>query len=209
MTEGQSRPRRIAGYLIGALVCAGLIGALSILSYAMKHRGTPSRPQVKPVAQATTTAQSEMPQKKPTDEVWNESTPVTRRSILTNHIRRTWKNVSVQNSDTVMTVTHPGMDEQGAQKIILDMGELAIGAGLRRVNFVRAGGVCQVTYTRPYCEVSCQEAAGCYPAGECNMICCSIYGSRPSQIPEVRQEACPTHTWVYDVPSSSGSTKPK
>jgi len=168
-----------------------------------------NQPQMQQAARSVTTPiPPAVPHEKTAGEVWNESSPVTRRAILASHVRKTWKDVSVENSGVVMTITHPGMDEQVAQKIIGDLGILSVEAELRRINFVRAGGVCQVTYTRPYCEVSCQEAAGCSPAGECNMICCEIYGSRPSQIPEVRQEACPTHTWVYNVPSSGDKTKP-
>jgi hypothetical protein len=103
-----------------------------------------------------------------------------------------------------MTVTHPGMDEHGAHQIIDDVGKLAAAAGLRRIDLVRAGGVCEVTYTRPYCEYACQEKMYCSPSGSegCNLICCSIHGYPVEHIPEVRQESCPPHTWVYNVPSS-------
>jgi hypothetical protein len=94
------------------------------------------------------------------------------------------------------------MDEQSAQKIIVDVGTLAKEAGLRRINFVSAGGMCQVTYRKPYCETPCTEKMSCYPelSEKCNLLCCEIHGYPMNHYDEVRQEACPTHTWVYDVP---------
>jgi hypothetical protein len=102
-----------------------------------------------------------------------------------------------------MTITHPGMDEHGAHQIIDDVGKLAVAAGLRRIDLVRAGGVCEVTYTYPYCEYACPEQGYC-SASETHpcLTCCLIHGYPISHIPGSRQEPCPPHTWVYKVPSS-------
>ncbi len=139
-------------------------------------------------------------QDKPKDE-WGEATPTMRRSMLATRVRSIWQNVAVENQGAVMTITHPGMDEESAHKIINDIGALAREAGLRRINFVSAGGMCQVTYTYPYCEYSCSDQGYCL-ASESHpcLDCCLAHGYPISQIPATRQEACPTHTWVYDVP---------
>lgn len=158
-------------------------------------------------AMNSTASQSSTPavgtrQENPKDE-WSEATPMMRRTMLATRVRNRWQNVVVENQGDVMTVTHPGMDEDSARKIIDDIGTLAREAGLRRIDFVSAGGMCQVTYTKPYCEYSCEEKAECSPADsdECNLLCCSIHGYPVEQMPAgVRQEPCPPHTWVYNVP---------
>jgi hypothetical protein len=192
-------------FLVGLAVAITFTGGRSLkfpaIATSTARPAASSVPTPIPSSSQSATA-IQIPHEKSPEDIWREATPATRRSILANSVRRKWKNVRVENSGVIMTVTHSGMDEHGAHQIIDDVGKLASEAGFRRIDLVRAGGVCEVTYTRPYCEVACQEAAGCYPAGECNMICCSIYGGHVSQIPEVRQESCPPHTWVYNVPSS-------
>jgi hypothetical protein len=81
--------------------------------------------------------------------------------MLATRVRRTWSGVAVQDTGAVMTITHPGMDEEGAHKIINDVGTLAGEAGFRRINFVSEGSICQVTYTYPYCEYACSDQGYC------------------------------------------------
>lgn len=204
-TSGRRKKVFIGLIAAVAVMSAGLIG----LYFMHGHDAPPSQ-------QATTSQQSQsesvqaeaastvqLPHEKTPDEVWNEASPVTRRSILASYVRRTWKDVRVENSGVLMTITHPGMDERGAQQIIGDISKLAAAAGLRRIDFVSAGGICEVRYTWPYCELACSEQGYCLPSEShpC-LTCCLIYGSPIEHIPAVRQELCPSHTWVYHVPSS-------
>lgn len=184
------------GLMIGLVGCSG------------QPQGTrPSNPKQQETTNRAATLQPaasvQPPHAKTTEEVWHEATPATRRSLLAKHIHAKWKNVGVEDSGVIMTITHPGMDESGAQQIIDDISNLASEAGLRRINLVRAGGICQVTYERPYCESACEEKMHCSPVGSeaCNLLCCSIHGYPVEHISEVREEPCPTHTWVYDVPT--------
>jgi hypothetical protein len=159
------------------------------------QRSVPAHSQQQAVSATTATSQSippvsAAPHEKTSDEVWNEATPATRRSILASHVRKTWKNVSVEVSGATMTLTHPGMDERGAHQIITDIGQLVTEAGLRRIDFVRAGGICEVAYEQPHCEY----AGGCGPY-------LGHSGDGWVRIPAgVQQVPCPPHTWVYDVP---------
>lgn len=111
------------------------------------------------------------------------------RSILARRIRSTWKDVHVVVAGSTMSITHPGMNESGAQQIIGEIGSMAKSAGLRRINFVREGGMCQVEYYTLHCEYTggCGEYLG-------------QAGNGWVRIPEVRIEPCEPHTWVYDVP---------
>lgn len=150
---------------------------------------------------STQTSATNEPQVKTPKDEWDEATLPMRRAMLTTRVRNRWQNVVVENRGDVMTVTHPGMDEESAHKIIDDTGVLAREAGLRRINFVSAGGMCQVTYTYPYCEYACSDQGYCL-ASESHpcLDCCLAHGYPIEQIPATRQEQCPAHTWVYDVP---------
>ncbi|MGA7794884.1 MAG: hypothetical protein WCA19_17740 [Candidatus Acidiferrales bacterium] len=158
-----------------------------------------------PAAGANPTLQSaastvQVPQVPTAADAWNQASPSMRRSILAGHIRKTWKNVRVENSGSIMTITHPGMDENGARQMIDDIGTLAESAGVKRINFVRAGGMCQVTYERPYCEI-----AGSIPGDdETGGTGCGPYeghsGDGWTSTIHTAIEPCQPHTWVYDVP---------
>ena len=149
------------------------------------------------------TSVPERTSEKTPDEIWREATPATRRSILVRNVRKTWRNVQVQNTSTTMTITHAGMDESGARQIINEIGHLATEAGFRRINLVRAGGMCQVTYKRPYCEMP-----GPIPGdSETGGTGCGPYeghsGNGWTSTTQTYLAPCSPHTWVYDVPSSS------
>lgn len=197
---------------LGRVPCALVFLMLVIPVGCSRHRQNANQSQSEQNRTEKATASTSNPQpntiaplpphEKTPEEVWSGASQTTRRSILANRIRSRWKNVRVENSSVVMTVTHPGMDEHGAQEMIGDISDLAEGSGLRRINFVRAGGMCQVTYTRPYCEYACSEQGYCSPSEShpC-LTCCIIHGFPISHIPEVREEMCPPHTWVYKVPA--------
>lgn len=67
---------------------------------------------------------------------------------------------------------------------------VATSAGLRRINFVRAGGVCQYIQVQDHCE----HVGGCRP-------CCSPIDGW-TEIDQPVSVPCQPHTWVYNVPSS-------
>lgn len=185
------------------LVTFAILLALGGCKNQSQQASSSSAPSVVQAAAPATTVPSTVVAHQPTpEEVWNQATPAVRRSILANHIRKTWKNVRVQSSDSVMTVTHPGMDEKSARQIIDDVSKLATSAGLRRINFVSAGGMCQVTYERPYCEI-----AGRIPGNsETGGTGCGPYqghsGNGWTHTTQTYMEPCQPHTWVYDVPQS-------
>jgi hypothetical protein len=150
----------------------------------------------------STASTVQMPHEKTAAETWNEASPSIRRLMLASQIGKTWKNVRVEHSGPTMTITHPGMDEKGAQQMIADISALAASAGLKRINFVRSGGMCQVTYQRPYCEI-----AGPVPGDdETGGTGCGPYeghsGNGWTSTMHTTVEQCPPHTWVYDVPRS-------
>jgi len=214
LAESQERklrvPKRVIAVLVG-LTAITLLAAVALIVYSKHGISTKEQTALDQALSPTTSGPglgNEIPaaHEKTPQEVWSEASPTTRRTTLASHVRETWKNVRVENSGVVMTITHPGMDEEGAHKIIDDIGMLAREAGLRRINFVSAGGICQITYTYPYCDYACPEEGYCL-ASESHpcLTCCLIHGNPISQIPVTRQEPCPPHTWVYDVPVTSDS----
>ena len=163
------------------------------------------RPQIQQSASATPAAPPAVPPVQPphektSEEIWNEATPATRRSILANSVRRKWKNVRVEDSGAIMTITHPGMDEQGAHQIIDDVGKLAAAAGLKRINLVRDGGMCQYEVTRPYCEVAGQIPGNSETGGTGCGPCCDGRNGWTHPVYRTYSAPCQPYTWVYNVP---------
>src|ERR1035441_5516079 len=111
------------------VVCLFLV-LVALLGCSGRHQqsNASEQPSMHEPARATPAAQP-IPHENAPAEVWNASTPVMRRSILANYIQKTWKNVRVENYGVTMTITHSGMDEQGAKRIIDDIGKLARAAG--------------------------------------------------------------------------------
>jgi hypothetical protein len=190
----------MAGVLILGLACHGA----SSKNQQPSKDNAEQQPRQQ-TAGASPTIQStastvQLPHEKTAADTWNEASPSMRRSMIASQIRKTWKNVRVEHSGPIMTITHPGMDENGAHQMIEDIGPLAPSAGLRRINFIRAGGTCQVTYERPYCEI-----AGSVPGDdETGGTGCGPYeghsGDGWTSTIHTAIEPCQPHTWVYDVP---------
>lgn len=201
------KKKELIQYLLSVFIAATFVPALACQRSTNPQNSNkttvPSASQT--AADANTTSQSAasavpVSQEQTAADAWNQASPSMRRSMLASHIRRDWKNVRVENYGATMTITHPGMDENGARQMMDDIGNLAASAGLKRINFVRAGGMCQVTYQRPYCEI-----AGSIPGDdETGGTGCGPYeghsGDGWTSTIHTAIEPCEPHTWVYDVP---------
>lgn len=187
---------RTSGAVSIAVLC--VLAGCKNQSHQTASSSTPSVVQAaaSTPAPATTVPSTVVPHEPTPEEVWSQATPAIRRSILATQIRSTWKNVRVQTSGAVMTITHPGMDEKSARQIIDDIGKLATAAGLRRINFVSAGGTCQYEQRQPHCEITSGIDSYGRPYGGCSN------GQGYTYITQTYLAPCPPHTWVYNIPAS-------